>query len=282
MSAVASIPAKTESASAGALILRLIRHVAIGSGAIVVPLLLWELAARLGWINTFLFPPPSQIFATIWAQSGPNGNPPWAIPLHVGRSLFRLLSGLALAIVVGTLVGVAIGMSRTGRAIFSPIISAIMPVPTLAWTPVLLLAVGIDDRTTILVVFIAASFEIIYTIVSGIEMMNVKLFWVARSMGATRSQIFWRVIIPGILPYLITGMRLGTGYAWRALIAAEMLAASSFGLGFMIFDASEYMSMDVIYGGVMLIAVLGYLLENVLIGRLEAATTEKWGVQVER
>jgi NitT/TauT family transport system permease protein len=157
-----------------------------------------------------------------------------------------------------------------------------MPVPTLAWTPVLLLLTGIDDRTTIIVVFIAAVFEVIYTIVAGIEMMNVKLFWVARSMGASRLQIFFRVIIPAIFPYLITGMRLGTGYAWRALIAAEMLAASSFGLGFMIYDASEYMSTNVIYAGIVLIAVLGYLLENVLIGRLEAATTEKWGVQSER
>ena len=98
----------------------------------------------------------------------------------------------------------------------------------------------------------------------------------------SRLQIFFRVIIPAIFPYLITGMRLGTGYAWRALIAAEMLAASSFGLGFMIYDASEYMSTNVIYAGIVLIAVLGYLLENVLIGRLEAATTEKWGVQSER
>jgi len=251
-------------------------------GAIVIPLVLWEVASRLGWINTFLFPPPSHIFATLWTQSGPQGNPPWAIPMHVARSLMRLLSGLALAVVVGTALGVAIGMTRWARAIFAPLISALMPVPTLAWTPVLLLVIGIDDRTTILVVFLAAVFEVIYTIVAGIEMMNVKLFWVAQSMGATRLQIFIRVIIPGIFPYLITGMRLGTGYAWRALIAAEMLAASSFGLGFMIYDASEYMSMDVIYGGVLLIAVLGYLIENILIGRLEAATIEKWGVQSER
>jgi ABC-type nitrate/sulfonate/bicarbonate transport system permease component len=121
-----------------------------------------------------------------------------------------------------------------------------------------------------------------YTIVAGIDMMNVKLLWVTRSMGASSLQIFFRVIVPAIFPYLITGMRLGTGYAWRALIAAEMLAASSFGLGFMIYDASEYMSTNVIYAGIALIAALGYLLENILIGRLEAATTEKWGVQSER
>jgi len=255
---------------------------ALRLGSIIVPLLLWELGARLGWINTFLFPPPSKILATLWSQSGPNGNPPWAIPIHVGRSLIRLLAGVALAVVIGTIAGVVIGLNRWARAILRPIISALMPVPTLAWTPVLLLVMGIDDRTTIFVVFLAAVFEMIYTIVAGIEMMNVKLFWVAESMGATRLQIFVRVIIPAIFPYLITGMRLGTGYAWRALIAAEMLAASSFGLGFMIYDASEYMNMDVIYGGVMLIAVLGFLLENVLIGRLESATTEKWGVQNER
>jgi ABC-type nitrate/sulfonate/bicarbonate transport system permease component len=266
--------ARPGSARAGMLALRL--------GSIIVPLVLWELAARLGWINTFLFPPPSKILSTLWNQSGPNGNPPWAIPIHVGRSLMRLLAGVALAVVIGTVAGVVIGLNRWARAILRPIISALMPVPTLAWTPVLLLVMGIDDRTTIFVVFLAAVFEMIYTIVAGIEMMNVKLFWVAQSMGATRLQIFARVIIPAIFPYLITGMRLGTGYAWRALIAAEMLAASSFGLGFMIYDASEYMNMDVIYGGVMLIAVLGFLLENVLIGRLESATTEKWGVQNER
>jgi len=185
-------------------------------------------------------------------------------------------------VVVGTLLGVAIGMTRWGLVILKPIISAFMPIPTLAWTPVLLLVVGIDDRTTILVVFIAASFEVIYTIIAGVEMMNVRVFWVARSMGATRLQIFFKVTIPGILPYLIVGTKLGTGYAWRALIAGEMLAASSYGLGFMIFDASEYMSMDVIYGGIALIAILGYLIENVVIGQLETVTIKKWGVQVER
>lgn len=251
-------------------------------GVIALLLGAWELAAQLGWINTFLFPAPSNIAATIWTQSGPQGNPPWAMPMHVLRSMIRLLAGIALAVAVGTVLGVLIGMTRWARAFFQPIISIMMPVPTLAWTPVLLLLTGIDDRTTIIVVFIAAVFEVIYTIVAGIEMMNVKLFWVARSMGASRLQIFFRVIIPAIFPYLITGMRLGTGYAWRALIAAEMLAASSFGLGFMIYDASEYMSTNVIYAGIVLIAVLGYLLENVLIGRLEAATTEKWGVQSER
>ena len=247
-----------------------------------LPLLLWEASARAGWIDTFLFPPPSAIAATLWKQAGPRGNPPYGLFLQMGRSLFRLLAGLALAVTVGTLIGIAIGMTRWGRVIFKPLISAIMPVPTLAWTPILLLAVGVNDRTTILIVFLASSFQVVYMIVAGIEMMSTRVFWVAQSMGASRMQIFWMVIIPGIMPSLITGMRLGTGYAWRALIAAEMLAASSYGLGFMIYDASEYMNMDVIYGGIALIAVLGYLIENVLIGRLEAATVDKWGVQVER
>jgi ABC-type nitrate/sulfonate/bicarbonate transport system permease component len=257
--------------------------VSIGRVAIiVVPLLAWEICSRLGWINGFLFPAPSLILHKLWVQSGSGGNPPYAILWHVAYSLLRLLSGVFLAVTIGTLLGVALGMSRPMRLVFQPIISILMPVPTLAWTPVLLLIIGIDNRTTILVVFLAAVFEMIYIVASGIEMMNVKMLWVAQSMGASKWQIFWRVIIPGILPYLITGTRLGTGYAWRALIAAEMLAASTYGLGFMIYDASEYMNMDVIYGGVVLIAVLGYLLENVVIGKVEAATTEKWGVLNER
>jgi len=241
-------------------------------------LLIWELAVQFRWINGFLFPAPSAIFASLLADAGPGGD----LWKHVGMSLYRLLAGMALAIVFGTLIGIAIGMTHWGRLIFKPIISALMPVPTLAWTPILLLIIGIDNRTTILVVFIAASFEVIYTIITGIEQMSSRVFWVARSMGATRMQIFWKVIVMGITPYLITGVKLGVGYGWRALIAAEMLAASSYGLGFMIFHASEYMAIEMIYGGIFCIAILGLLLENVVLRRIEIATVEKWGVQVER
>jgi NitT/TauT family transport system permease protein len=250
--------------------------------SIVALAALWETAARLGWISDFLFPPPTEVAAALWRQSGPGGNPPYAIVFHILNSLYRLLAGVGLALVIGTILGLMIGMTRWGRAIFKPIISAIMPVPTLAWTPILLLVFGVDDRTTITVVFIAASFEVIYNVVAGVEFLSVRVFWVVQSMGASRLQTFWKVIIPGILPYLITGLKLGVGYAWRALIAAEMLAASSFGLGFMIYDASEYMSMDVIYGGMIAISLLGYVIENLLIGRLEAVTIQKWGVQIER
>lgn len=242
----------------------------------------WELLARTGVINDFLFPPPTQIAEALWVEAGPNGNPPYALAFHIWASMYRLLMGVGLALSLGTLIGLAIGLTRWGRAIFKPIISSIMPVPTLAWTPILLLIFGIDDWTTITVVFIAASFEVIYNVVTGTEMLTRKVYWVAQSMGATRLQTFRYVILPGILPYLITGLKLGVGYAWRALIAAEMLAASSFGLGFMIFDASEYMSMDIIYGGIIAIAVLGLLIERVVIGRLEDATIHKWGVNVER
>ena len=243
---------------------------------------LWEIAARTGLVNDFLFPPPTAIAQALWTISGPNGAEPYALVMHILMSMYRLLFGVGLALVLGTLIGLAIALTRWGRAIFKPIISALMPVPTLAWTPILLLVFGIDNRTTIAVVFIAASFEVIYNVVTGVEMLSKKNYWVAQSMGATNRQIFTKVLLPGILPYLITGLKLGVGYAWRALIAAEMLAASSHGLGFMIFDASEYMSMEIIYGGILVISLLGLLIERVAIGELEKRTIHKWGVHVER
>jgi NitT/TauT family transport system permease protein len=249
--------------------------------ALGIPLLMWEVLSRGGFISTFLFPAPTEIIGTLWSQRGWDDSHK-SLYGHVYASLMRLLIGLGLATVLGTIIGILIGLTHWGRFLFQPIISMFMPVPTLAWTPILLLLIGIDNKTTILIVFIAASFEVILTVVAGIENMNVKQFWVARSMGASKSQIFFKVIIPGIFPYLITGVKLGSGYAWRALIAAEMLAASSFGLGFMIFEASEYMDMKTIYGGLFLIAIFGYFIENVLLGRLEKNTVGKWGVQVER
>jgi NitT/TauT family transport system permease protein len=157
-----------------------------------------------------------------------------------------------------------------------------LPIPTLAWTPILLLIFGIDDKTTITVVFLAASFQIIYNVTAGLDALSDKPFWVAQSMGASRLRCVWIVALPGIFPFLITGIKLGIGFAWRSLIAAEMLAASSFGLGFMIFDAVEYLSMDTIFGGILMIAAMGFLLENVIMGKIESATTKRWGVQVER
>jgi ABC-type nitrate/sulfonate/bicarbonate transport system permease component len=250
--------------------------------SIGVPLLIWEFTSRMGWINNFLFPPPSAIAQAIWLQVGPHGNPPHAILFHILRSMVRILAGVSLALAIGCIVGLLIGLTRWGNAIFKPIVSIIVPVPTLAWTPVLLLIFGIDDRTTITVVFIAASLTIIYNVVAGAEMLGARVFWVIQSMGASPWQIFYKLIIPGIFPYLITGLKLGIGFAWRALIAAEMLAASSYGLGFMIFDATQYLSMDIIFGGMLLIALSGYLLEHVILGRVEAVTIKRWGVQVER
>lgn len=243
---------------------------------------LWEIAARTGMINDFLFPPPTAILAALWTEAGPNGNPPYAMLWHILLSFYRLAMGVGLALIAGILIGLAIGLTRWGRATFKPIISAIMPVPTLAWTPVLLLVFGIDNWTTITVVFIATLFEIVYNVVTGLEMMSRKVYWVAHSMGANRVQTFRFVILPGVMPYLITGLKLGVGYAWRALVAAEMLAASSFGLGFMIYDASEYMTMEIIYGGILMISLLGLLIERFGIGQLEKHTIQKWGVNVER
>lgn len=243
---------------------------------------LWELAARFGLINAILVPPPSAVFMSLWIQAGPNGHPPYAIWAHVGNSLYRIVAGMLLAVVVGSAVGLSIGLSRWGRRIFQPLVSAMLPIPTLAWTPILLLVFGIDDKTTITVVFLAASLQIIYNVAAGLEALSDKPFWVAQSMGASRLRCVWTVALPAIFPFLITGVKLGIGFAWRSLIAAEMLAASSYGLGFMIFDAVEYLSMDTIFGGVVLIAAMGYLLENLIMGRVEAATTRRWGVQVER
>jgi taurine transport system permease protein len=244
--------------------------------------LLWELAATLGWINKVLIPPPSAIFSNMWIQGGPNGSPPYALWAHAGKSLYRILMGIFLAVFIGGAIGLLIGLTKWGKRIFQPLVSAVLPIPTLAWTPVLLLIFGIDDKTTITVVFLAASLQIIYNMAAGLDALSDKAFWVAQSMGASRLKCVWVVAIPGSFPFLITGIKLGIGFAWRSLVAAEMLAASSFGLGFMIYDAVEYLNMDAIFSGILMIAIMGYVLENIIMGKIEDLTIKRWGVQVER
>ena len=172
---------------------------------------LWELAARSGFFQSTSLPPPSLLLVKFWNLLWVKGT----LLHHLSLSMYRLLIGYALAVGLGILVGTALALNKTARDMFSPVLSLLISVPTIAWVPILLIVMGLGNRTVITAIFLGGFFAITYNTISGIEMVNKAQINAARLMGGGQGlNLFVSVLLPGALVSIITGMRLGIGYAW--------------------------------------------------------------------
>jgi NitT/TauT family transport system permease protein len=137
---------------------------------------------------------------------------------------------------------------------------------------------GIGNLTTILVVLYAATFPMLFNTWSGVRAVNPLWLRAAGAMGADEQRLFWKVIIPGALPFIITGMRQAFLRSWIAVVGAEMIAASDWGLGWVIFDSKEYLQTDVMMASLVVIGFIGFVFERVVFGSLERFTVLRWGM----
>ncbi len=247
---------------------------------LVVFLVAWEAVSRLRLLNPVLLPPPSVVAVQMVTLlgAGPSATTSFLLEKNVFASSYRIFFGYAGAAILCTPLGILMGMHRRAHNFFHPIISAFLPIPSLALVPVVILWLGLGDPTVIFIVFFASIFPIIYNTAAGVRSVPSKYLWSAQIMGAGRSAVFFRVLLPAALPYIIAGQKLALGSSWRALVAAEMLAATDFGLGYMIFQARTFLDTESIYAGIIMIAILGTILEKGLFGYLEHVTVERWGM----
>ncbi|WP_075218042.1 ABC transporter permease [Mongoliimonas terrestris] len=239
-------------------------------------LLVWEGAVRAGLAESNILPAPSMVIARaieLLDVTNPAGG---MLLTHIATSLYRALSAFAFAVLVAIPLGFLLGLSGTVYRWVSPVISLLLPLPAVAWTPILLVAFGQGDVTIITVCFLGAVFPVLYSTIQGVRSVSRQSVWVVRSMGANFGDIFVRVMLPATLPALMSGLKLGMAHAWRTLVAAEMLAALSSGLGYMIFAARSYMDVPTMFVGIVCLAVIGMLIEHFLFVPLENATTRKW------
>ena len=159
-----------------------------------------------------------------------------------------------------------------------PLVSIGAPIPGIAYAPLFLLWFGLGNVSAVLLVGFVSAFPIIFNTWTGVK--AVKEVWVrsALAMGADDRRLFRKVILPGALPYILTGLRLGLAQAWRILVGVEMLAAVPWGLGWMIFGAREFLNTDVMLAGVVVIGAIGLALEKLVFQRLEEFTVVRWGM----
>jgi NitT/TauT family transport system permease protein len=243
---------------------------------ILVFVALWEVSVRAGWIEASILPAPSTIALRTWVLLNPSDLSQSLLLGHIGISLWRALISFLLACVAAIPLGFFLGLNRTAYQIASPLLSLLLPLPAVAWTPIFLVSFGQGDATIIAVCFLGAFFPILYSTIQGVRGIGRHSLWVVQSMGATRLDIFRRVLLPGALPTLISGLKLGMAHSWRTLVAAEMLAALTHGLGFMIFAARSYMDVSTMFVGIVCLAIIGFVIERVGFGSLELLTIRRW------
>ncbi|HMJ45108.1 MAG TPA: ABC transporter permease [Pseudolabrys sp.] len=244
-----------------------------GALSLLVTAALYEAVARSGFFPAVLLPTIPTILSTL-IDTLSDGT----MLTHAAFTLYRVMFGFGLAIVVGLPLGILMARHQRVEHFFLPLISALMPIPSFALVPLFMLWFGIGNVTTILIVFYAATFPMAFNTWSGVRSVNPLWLRAAGAMGADENSLFWKVIIPGASPFIITGMRQAFLRAWIGVVGAEMIAASDWGLGWVIFDAKEFLNADVMLAALVVIGFIGFAFERLVFGTLERNTVQRWGM----
>ncbi|MGH6944031.1 MAG: ABC transporter permease subunit [Geminicoccaceae bacterium] len=220
---------------------------------------LWWLVTRAGWIKPLFLPAPSAVLAQFEdvATEGFGGS---TLLEHALWSLYRVFAAFLLACVTAIPIGIAMGVSRIFRGIFDPPIEFYRPIPPLAYLPLTIIWFGIGELSKIILIYLAVFAPLALNARAGVRSVSIEQIHAAYSMGASRLQVIRHVILPAALPEILTGMRIGIGFGWTTLVAAEMVAATA-GLGYMVLNAAEFLVTDVVVMGIVVIGVLAYLFD---------------------
>ena len=249
------------------------RSLVRGTLALLVAAAAYEAMARSGYFAPALLPTLPAIGRTLFASLADG-----SMIEHAAFTLYRVMFGFALSVVVGLPLGILMARFQHVENFFLPLVSALMPIPSFALVPLFMLWFGIGNLTTILIVFYAATFPMIFNTWSGVRSVNPIWLRAAGAMGASEHRLFWKVIIPGASPFIITGMRQAFLRAWIAVVGAEMIAASDWGLGWVIFDAKEFLNTDTMLASLIVIGIIGFVFERFVFGSIERATVMRWGL----
>lgn len=236
------------------------RQLSLSLLSVAILLLLWWGVTALGLIAPLFLPPPQQVLHKLLVIAGPQGFMDATLWQHLGASLTRMLVALFFAALIGIPVGIAMGLSPAVRGLLDPLIELYRPVPPLAYLPLMVIWFGIGETSKILLIYLAIFAPVTLSTLAGVKNTQQVRIRAAQALGATRGQLLRFVILPGALPEILTGLRIGLGVGWSTLVAAELIAATR-GLGFMVQSAGEFLATDVVLAGIAVIALIAFSLE---------------------
>jgi len=216
-----------------------------------------EGVVRAGIVPSHLMPAPSELLLTFeYLAHGPL----WK---HIGASALRVACGFALGTLLALLVGALVGLSRRAEDFLEPTFQALRAIPSLAWVPLLLMWLGIDETSKITLIAIGAFFPVYMNLVAGIRNVDRKLVEVGDMYGFSAARRAGRILLPAARPYLFTGLRNGLSMSWLCVVAAELLAATQ-GIGYLLTDGREVSRPDLVLAAIITLALLGKTSDTLL------------------
>ena len=239
---------------------------------IFVVLVLWQISVWIIALPAYFYPAPRDVAAAFvdLVRKG-------VLPSYIADSVFRYAIGVTTGLTLGVGMGLLIGLSRFWSRLLGPIINFFYAIVEVAWIPLLVIWIGYGFNTILIAISYVVFFPVLYNTLTGVQTVQRVLINAVRTLGATGRQVLTSVILPSALPNIITGFRVGAGFAFRGLIFAEMIAAGS-GLGFLIFDGATTRQTDRVVVGMIVMGVLWLALDRLFLRPVERATIERWGL----
>lgn len=247
-----------------------LRHAAIGLVVPLAALVAWAASAHYGWLPIQILPEPAIVwdsFVQLWSSG--------ELLDHARVSLLRVLYGFSAGAAVGLALGLAMGLSETVEDYVRPLFTAVAQVPTLAWIPLLMLPLGIDETLKVVIIAKAAFVPMTLNAFAGVRGVPHQFVEVAQAFRFSKAQLLRRVILPGAVAPIFTGVRYGLTKAWTALVAVELLASSE-GLGYLLVWGRQMFWLDVVLVAMIAIGVVGFLMDKVL--ALAETRLQRWRV----
>jgi len=243
------------------------------AGGLLVPAALlaaWVLITQLSWVPAYRLPAPG----TVW-QAAVDLLGDGQLGIHIAISTQRVLIGFVIGSVAGLVLGSVVGLSRRGSTLLAPTIGAFRAVPSLAWVPLLVLYIGINEDSKVTLIAIGALFPVYTTVAGALRHVDTHLVELGRAYGLGRFELLRQVQLPAVVPSIVSGLRLALAQAWLFLVAAELIA-SSMGLGFLLVDSQNNGRVDRLFLTIILLGILGKT-TDALIGLLEKYLLRRWG-----
>lgn len=246
-----------------------------GTAGVLLLLVAWQISVPLVGLGPYFYPAPTDVVAA-FAELMRKG----ILPVYFVDSMLRYFAGLSAGALLGVAVGVLIGLSRTASQALSPLLKFLFAIVEVAWIPIFVIWFGYGVKTIVLALVYVVFFPVLYNTLLGVRTAPQILVNALRSLGANRLQVLRYAILPAALPGIITGFRVGAGFAFRGLVFAEMVAAKT-GIGYLIFEGAQNQQTARTIVGMIVMGLSWLAIDLCYLRPFERATIQRWGLTVD-
>jgi NitT/TauT family transport system permease protein len=232
----------------------------------------WALLAKLRVWPPYLFPPPWGVAQALWAGFGDHSF--W---IGIGVTMKRMLIGYSLSVMLGMILGLGVASNKFLEETLGGLLVSLQSLPSICWIPLAILWFGLSEKAILFVVLMGSLLSVTIAMEDGRKQMPKIYRMAGRNLGARRFRLFWYVLLPASLPFIVTGLKQGWAFGWRSLIQAEMIFLS-LGLGQLLMMGRDLNDMSQVLAVMILIIILGYIVDGLVFRTMESRLQQKWGL----